>query len=203
MLDPKLLRTELNDVAVRLGTKNFDLDISQFESLDAKRKSAQVAVEELQAERNKRSKVIGQAKAKGQDVEPLLAEVADLGDRLDAAKSQFDVVSEQFQSLLLSIPNIPDERVPAGRSETDNIEIRQWGTPREFNFTALDHVDLGEHGNAMDFEVAAKITGSRFVALQGELAQLHRALTQFMLDLHVNEHGYQEVYVPYIVNAES
>ena len=203
MLDPKLLRTELNDVAVRLGTKNFDLDIRQFESLDAKRKSAQVAVEELQAERNKRSKVIGQAKAKGQDVEPLLAEVADLGDRLDAAKSQFDVVSEQFQSLLLSIPNIPDERVPAGKSETDNIEIRQRGTPREFNFTALDHVDLGEHGNAMDFEVAAKITGSRFVTLHGELAQLHRALTQFMLDLHVNEHGYQEVYVPYIVNAES
>ena len=203
MLDPKLLRTELDDVAVRLQKKYFNLDVSQVEALEAERKSAQMAVEVLQAERNKHSKMIGQAKAKGEDVAPLLAQVADLGARLAEQKTQFESVSEQFQSLVLTIPNIPDESVPAGKTEDDNVEIRRWGEPGSFDFPVLDHVALGEQGHSMDFEVAAKVTGSRFVTLRGELAQLHRALTQFMLDLHVNEHGYEEVYVPYIVNSES
>jgi len=203
MLDPKLLRTELDDVALRLQKKYFNLDVSQVEALEAERKSAQMAVEVLQAERNKQSKMIGQAKAKGEDVAPLLAQVADLGARLAEQKTQFESVSEQFQSLVLAIPNIPDESVPAGKTEDDNVEIRRWGEPGSFDFPVLDHVALGEQGQSMDFEVAAKVTGSRFVILRGELAQLHRALTQFMLDLHVNEHGYEEVYVPYIVNSES
>jgi len=203
MLDPKLLRTELDDVALRLQKKYFNLDVSQVEALEAERKSAQMAVEVLQAERNKQSKMIGQAKAKGEDVAPLLAQVADLGARLAEQKTQFESVSEQFQSLVLAIPNIPDESVPAGKTEDDNVEIRRWGVPGSFDFPVLDHVALGEQGQSMDFEVAAKVTGSRFVILRGELAQLHRALTQFMLDLHVNEHGYEEVYVPYIVNSES
>jgi seryl-tRNA synthetase len=198
-----LLRTELHDIAVRLQKKHFTLDTLHVEALEAERKSAQTAVELLQAERNKQSKMIGQAKAKGEDVAPLLAQVADLGERLAEQKDQFESVSERIQDLVLTIPNIPDERVPSGKTEDDNIEVRHWGNPTSFNFEPRDHVDLGEQGRSMDFEVAAKVAGSRFVTLRGELAQLQRALTQFMLDLHVTEHGYEEVYVPYIVNSES
>ena len=203
MLDPKLIRGDLPMLAVQLARRQFVLDVDALSSLEAKRKSAQTAMETLQAERNRVSKAIGQAKAKGEDTAPIMAAVSDLGGQLDHQKVVFDEASQALQAVLMSLPNIPDETVPEGRDETSNLEVRRWGTPRVFDVAAQDHVSLGERGGLMDFDVAATMAQSRFVALKGELAQLQRALTQFMLDTHVNEHGYQEVYVPFLVNEDA
>ena len=203
MLDPKLIRGDLPMLAVQLARRQFVLDVDALSSLEAKRKSAQTAMETLQAERNRVSKAIGQAKAKGEDTAPIMAAVSDLGGQLDHQKVVFDEASQALQAVLMSLPNIPDETVPEGRDETSNVEVRRWGTPRVFDVAAQDHVSLGERGGLMDFDVAATMAQSRFVALKGELAQLQRALTQFMLDTHVNEHGYQEVYVPFLVNEDA
>ena len=203
MLDPKLIRGDLPMLAGQLARRQFVLDVEALSGLEAKRKSAQTAMETLQAERNRVSKAIGQAKAKGEDTAPIMATVSDLGAQLDHQKIVFDDASQALQTVLMSLPNIPDETVPEGRDETSNVEVRRWGTPRVFDVAAQDHVSLGERGGLMDFDVAATMAQSRFVALKGELAQLQRALTQFMLDTHVNEHGYQEVYVPFLVNEEA
>jgi seryl-tRNA synthetase len=195
MLDVKLLRTDIAQVATRLKIKNFELDIALYERLEEARRGFQIDTESLQAERNTKSKSIGQAKGRGEDVAPLLAEVATLGDRLGAAKSQLETVQQELDDWLMSIPNLPHESVPAGKSEDDNEELRRWGDLPQFDFVAKDHVDLTEASSMLDFEVAAKIAGSRFVTLRGPLARLHRALIQFMLDVHTAEHGYEEVYV--------
>jgi seryl-tRNA synthetase len=203
MLDQKWIRGDLADLAGRLAKKGFELDVAFLESAEQGRKSAQTSMESLQSERNSRSKAIGQAKAKGEDIEPLLAEVATLGDRLEAEKARFESVNRSLQGYLATLPNLPDDDVPSGTDEADNVLVRSWGSPTELGFTPRDHVDLGAAGGGMDFDVAVKLSQSRFVVLRGELAKLQRALIQFMLDVHVGEHGYQEVYVPFIVNSDS
>ena len=203
MLDPKLLRNELSEVAARLAVRNITLDQEQLSSLDAKRKDLQKKTEDLQATRNTRSKLIGQAKANGEDIEPLLAETADLGKQLDAAKAELEKVQILLDAIMLGLPNIVHDDVPPGKDESDNVEIRKVGTPRDFNYEPLDHVELGARDAALDFETAVKLTGSRFSVLRGDLARLHRALTQFMLDTHTLEHGYTEINVPYVVNRET
>ena len=202
MLDPKLLRGDAQAVAAGLVRKGFVLDVDRFGQLEAERKRLQSQTESLQNERNTKSKSIGKAKASGEDIAPLVAEVGDLGARLDATKEQFAALQADLQAFLSAIPNLPDESVPAGDSEEDNLEIGRWGEPSAFNFDPKDHVDLTA-GQGLDFEAATKVTGSRFVVMHGEVARLHRALTQFMLDVHTRDHGYEEVYVPYIVNADS
>ena len=203
MLDLKRLRTEINAIASALRKRGFNLDIERFTTLDEKRKAVQMATQELQNERNSASKGIGKAKAAGEDIQPLLDAVADLGDRLKAAQDELTQVQEEMQQMLLEIPNVPHETVPEGQDEEDNREERRWGEPKSFDFEPKDHVDLGAINGWMDFETAAKITGSRFVVLSGPMARLHRALTQFMLDVHTSEHGYVETYVPYVANQES
>lgn len=203
MLDPKLVRANPEAVADALKKKGYEFPVAQFVELDNKRKSIQVDTESLQNERNTRSKSIGKAKASGEDIQPLLDEVASLGDRLDAAKAELNEVQAQLDEILMGVPNIPDSSVPEGETEDDNVEVRRWGTVREFDFPVLDHVELGERNNELDFETAAKLTGSRFAVMKGGIARLHRALIQFMLDTHISENGYSEVYVPYMVNAES
>lgn len=203
MLDPRLLRNELEATAQQLARRGLKLDTVQLAGLETKRKELQVAAETLQNERNNRSKQIGKAKAAGEDIQPLLDEVADLGDKLKQAQDDLNTVQAELQKIILGIPNIPAADVPDGRDEADNREERRWGTPREFGFEPKDHVDLGVALGWVDFEAAAKVTGSRFVTLQGPMARLQRALTQFMLNTHCNEHGYTEVYVPYMVNADS
>ena len=203
MLDQKWIRGDLADLAGRLAKKGFELDVAFLESAEQGRKSAQTSMESLQSERNSRSKAIGQAKVKGEDIEPLLAEVATLGDRLEAEKARFESVNRELQGYLATLPNLPDDDVPSGADESDNVLVRSWGSPTELGFKPRDHVDLGAAGGGMDFDVAVKLSQSRFVVLRGELAKLQRALIQFMLDVHVGEHGYQEVYVPFIVNSDS
>ena len=207
MLDPKLLRSDLNAVAESLNIKGYTLDCEAFMALEAQRKALQLAAESLQQERNTYSKsmgkLIGEAKAKGEDIEPLKAKGEQIKNDSAAADAALAEVQAQLDSLLQEIPNIPHSSVPAGKSEDDNVEVRRWGAPRQFEFEVKDHVDLGAALNGLDFDVAAKITGSRFSQMRGGLASLHRALTQFMLNTHINEHGYEEVYVPYIVNRES
>lgn len=203
MLDTRLIRQDIESTAARLRVKGYDLDIETLQSLEERRKAVQVETEELQAERNSRSKAIGKAKSAGEDIQPLLDQVADLGDRLDQKKQQLDAVQAELHELLLAIPNLPDESVPAGADENDNVEIRRWGDPADYDFEARDHVDLTEASGQMSFEAASKITGARFVMMRGQIARLHRALTQFMLEVHTTEHGYEEVYVPYIVNSDS
>jgi seryl-tRNA synthetase len=203
MLDPKLLRTDLEATAAKLRRRGYELDIEGMNHLEERRKSLQVQTQELQSERNARSKAIGRAKGEGQDIEPLLAEVSDLGHRLKAAEGELNGVQEELEAWLLTIPNLPDQSVPEGDDEEANLEVRRWGEPPEFDFEPRDHVDIGARLGGMDFEVAAKLAGSRFVVLSGDLARLHRALIQFMLDLHTGEHGYRETYVPYLVNADS
>ncbi|MFI3190445.1 serine--tRNA ligase [Crenothrix sp. D3] len=203
MLDPRLFRTELDFVAAQLARRNFAFDAEAYTTLEARRKDVQVKTQELQNQRNSNAKAIGQAKAKGEDVQPLLDQVAELGDALKAAETELSSIQTDMDSLMSSIPNILDEAVPEGKSEDANLEVSRWGELPEFDFEAKDHVDLGAQLQGMDFELGAKIAGTRFVVLNGGLARLQRAIIQLMLDTHTAEHGYNEVYVPFLVNAES
>lgn len=204
MLDAKLLRTDLENTAIQLAKRGYELDTASLIDLEDQRKSFQVKTQELQSERNSRSKSIGQAKARGEDIAPLLAQVSELGASLDAAKAEQDAVLAKIEAIASAIPNLLDESVPEGKDEDDNVELKRWGTPREFDFDVKDHVDLGysvEKG--LDFESGAKLAGTRFAVMRGKIARLHRAIAQFMLDTHTEQHGYQEMYVPYLVNADS
>ena len=207
MLDPKLLRSELNTIAQSLKVKGFELNCDEFLSLEAQRKALQLEAEAIQQERNayakSMGKLIGQAKANGEDIEPLKARGEALKKDSADADGALALVQGQLDALLQGIPNIPDSSVPEGQDEEDNIEVRRWGAPKSFDFEVKDHVDLGANLGGLDFDTAAKITGSRFAKMSGSIARLHRALTQFMLNTHIEEHGYEEVYVPYIVNADS
>ena len=203
MLDPHLLRTHLNQVEQQLARRSVTLDSRRFRDLESRRKAIQVETQSLQNERNRRSKAIGKAKAVGEDIQPLLAEVHDLGDRLRGAETRLSEIQTELEAFLLNLPNLLDDAVPSGSSEADNREISRWGEIPEWNFTPKDHVEIGVKLGGMNFEAAAKIAGSRFVTLNGPLARLQRALIQFMLDLHTEEHGYLETYVPFMVNADS
>lgn len=205
MLDSKLLRSELDQTAEKLARRGFILDVEKIRELEEQRKSIQVKTEELQALRNSRSKSIGQAKAKGdhEEAERILAEVGNLGSELDEAKKALVELQSQLDDITLSVPNVPDDSVPFGKDENDNAEISRWGEPKQYDFELKDHVDLGEMGDGLDFQSAVKISGSRFIVMKGQFARLHRALSQFMLDLHTEEHGYTEMYVPYLVNHDS
>lgn len=204
MLDPKFLRSDIQQTAEKLKKRGFELDVNSFVQLEEKRKSLQMKTQELQNERNVRSKSIGKAKASGEDIQPLLAEVGKLGDELDSAKTELASLLDEIATLAAGIPNLPDDSVPTGKDEEENFEVSKWGTPRQFDFEVKDHVDLGfAVGKGLDFETATKLTGSRFVVLRGQIARLHRALAQFMLDLHTQEHGYSEMYVPLLVNHDS
>lgn len=203
MLDPKLLRSNPQDVATQLKRRGFELDVDRLLELEEQRKSFQVATQELQSERNTRSKSIGKAKAAGEDIQPLLDAVADLGDKLSSAETALQEVQAELDAVFLAIPNIPADDVPFGRGEDDNVEVSRWGTPRDFDFEIKDHVDVGESVGGLHFDQASKIAGARFNVLTGPLAQLQRALTQFMLNTHTTEHGYTEIYVPVVVNNDS
>lgn len=201
MLDSKLVRTQPKEIAENLASRGFVLDVERLEALEEQRKRVQTTTEQLQAVRNARSKTIGQAKQRGEDIAPLLAEVDQLGDDLEANKKELDNIQAELDNILLNIPNVPDASVPVGKDEDDNIEVRRWGIPRSFDFTIKDHVDLGAQHGWLDFEIAAKLSGARFAVLRGPIARLHRALAQFMINLHTNEHGYEEAYTPYLVQA--
>ena len=203
MLDPNLLRNELDAVAEKLARRGFKLDVDTLRQQEERRKVLQVETESLQAERNSRSKSIGAAKARGEDIEPLRLEVNELGEKLDAAKSELDQLLNDIRDLALSIPNMPDDSVPVGRDENDNLEVSRWGEPRTYDFEVRDHVTLGEMTGGLDFAAAVKLTGARFVVMKGQMARMHRALAQFMLDLHTEQHGYLETYVPYLVNHDT
>jgi seryl-tRNA synthetase len=203
MLDPRLIRNNLDEVAEKLRRRGFELNTQLIAELEERRKRLQVESQELQNERNSRSKSIGKAKAAGEDIQPLLDQVAELGDKLKTSQDELNVVQSELSEITLGIPNIPHESVPVGRDEADNREERRWGEPRQFDFEPKDHVDLGDASGLLDFEAAARITGSRFAVMAGPLARLHRALIQFMLDTHTTEHGYTETYVPYMVNSDS
>jgi seryl-tRNA synthetase len=202
MIDIQLLRKDIDSVAARLAGRKFQLDVAAFNALEAERKRIQSLTEELQNKRNTLSKQIGMMKGKGEDTSAVMAEVAGLGDELKNSATQLDVVQNRISEFMLAIPNVPHESVPVGKDETDNVEVRKVGTPRAFDFEVKDHVDVGAP-LGLDFDVAAKITGSRFAVMKGGIARLHRALAQFMLDTHTAEHGYTECYTPYIVNADS
>lgn len=203
MLDPKLLRNDLSKVANLLARRGYVLDVAKLDTFEQERKQAQLDAQNLQTDRNSRSKMIGKAKASGEDIGPLLAEVADLGDKHKAAEIRLADVLQKLTDVAMELPNIPHDDVPAGKSEDDNVEISRWGQPKSFYFEPKDHVELGENLKGIDFEAAAKISQARFVTLTGPLAKLQRALTQFMLDQHTEQHGYTETYVPYLVNADS
>ncbi|SEB00819.1 seryl-tRNA synthetase [Thiothrix caldifontis] len=203
MLDPKRLRTELDDIAAQLARRGFKLDVDTIRAVEERRKALQVETQNLQNARNSRSKAIGQAKAKGEDIQPLLAEVADMGDTLKEKEQQLACLQTELDAIVTGIPNVLDASVPDGKDENANVEIRRWGEPTAFDFEPKDHVDLGLPNGWMDFDAGAKLTGSRFVVMRGAMARMHRALIQFMLDTHTQEHGYTEAYVPYMVNADS
>jgi len=203
MLDPQLLRNELDSIAAALIKRGMTLDTKAIQLLEEKRKAVQVKTEELQSLRNSRSKEIGQLKAKGEDAQVIIDEVATLKTRLEQSGNELETIQSELNELVTGIPNIPHTSVPEGTTEDDNEEVRKWGTIPEFDFDPRDHVDLGESLKLIDFETATKITSSRFVVMHGAIARLHRALIQFMLDTHGNEHGYQEINVPYLVNADS
>ncbi|MDT4332109.1 serine--tRNA ligase [Methylomonas sp. MED-D] len=202
MLDPRLFRSELETVCQQLQRRGFQFDAAAYQALEDRRKDIQVKTQDLQNERNTRSKAIGLAKAKGDDIQPLLDQVADLGDQLKAAEAELNDVQNQLNALMAGIPNILDAAVPDGKSDADNLEVSRWGEPRQFDFQPKDHVDLGEP-LGMNFEWGAKIASARFVVLAGKLATLQRAIIQLMLNTHINEHGYQETYVPFLANADS
>jgi len=203
MLDPKLVRQNPQEIADKLLKKGYRLDVAQLNELEAQRKQIQVETEQLQSERNSRSKNIGKAKAAGEDITPLLAEVNQMGGKLELAKTKLQEVQEKLDAILMDVPNLPDASVPEGSSEEDNLVERYWGELAKFDFEPKDHVDLSTALGGVNFEAATKITGARFVTMQGAIARMHRALIQLMLDTHTQEHGYQEIYVPYIVNADS
>lgn len=202
MLSKKQLRNEIKKVAELLQRRGFTFDIEQYNNLETERKQLQIETQYLQNERNIQSKSIGMAKANGENIEPLLKQVANLGEKLESAKNKLTEVQSQIDEIELTLPNTPHESVPDGASEDENVEVLKWGNPRSFDFEIKDHVDLGKN-LGLDFKSAAKISGARFSVIKGELAKLHRALIQFMLDTHTEHHGYSEVYVPYLVNAES
>ena len=203
MLDPKYIRSNPEEVAQLLVKKGYQFPVDEFNALEAQRREVQVQAEQLQSERNTRSKNIGKAIAAGEDAEALKAEVRELGEKLDSSKESLRDIQEKMDAILMGVPNIPHEDVPEGADEDDNVLIRTWGEPTELGFEARDHVDLGEMSGGLDFGTAAKITGARFAVLRGGIARMHRALIQFMLDTHSGDHGYQETYVPYMVNADS
>ncbi len=203
MLDSRLLRTQAQEIADRLATRGYVLDVARLDALEAQRKTVQTRTEQLQAERNKSAKSIGQAKARGEDIAPLLAQVDQLGGDLDAGKRELESLQAELDAIALDIPNLPEASVPLGVDEDDNVEVRSWGTPRTFDFPVQDHVLLGESSKGLDFEAAAKLSGARFAVMRGGIARLHRALAQFMLDLHTAEHGYEETYTPYLVQASA
>jgi seryl-tRNA synthetase len=200
MIDPKLLRQSTDEVAANLARRGFEFDVDGYRRLEAKRKDLQVETERLQNERNTSAKAIGKAKAQGEDAAPLLQAVQDLGAKLEKAQSTLRVVQEELRSLELHMPNLLVDEVPDGADENSNVELRRWGTPREFDFDILDHIEVGTGLGMLDFDAAAEISGSRFAVMRGDLARLQRALIQFMLDTHVNEHAYEEAYVPYLVH---
>lgn len=204
MLDAKFLRGELAQTAERLASRGFSLDVATLTQLEERRRELQVRTQELQNQRNSRSKEIGLAKSRGEDIAPLLQEVAGLGEQLDSAKQALDALLAELEQISLSIPNLPDPSVPQGKDENDNVEVRRFLEPTTFDFEPKDHVDLGEAlDKGLDFESGVKLSGTRFVVMRGQIARLNRALTQFMLDLHSNEHGYSEMVVPYLVNHAS
>ncbi|MBD0411269.1 serine--tRNA ligase [Pseudoalteromonas distincta] len=203
MLDSKFLRQDIEQTAARLAARGYELDVATVTALEEKRKTLQVKTQELQSQRNASAKAIGQAKAKGEDAQPLLDAVANLGSELDAAKTEQDEVLAAINDIALAIPNLPDESVPEGKDEDDNVEILTWGTPKKFDFEVKDHVDVGQDLNGLDFEMGVKISGARFTVMRGQVARMHRALTQFMLDTHADKNGYTEMYVPYLVNSAS
>ncbi len=203
MLDPRIVRSELDQVASQLARRGFELDKAALTELEAKRRDVQARTQALQSERNARSKMIGQAKARGEDIAPLLAEVDSFGDELKSMETELDGIQVALEDILSGVPNLLDPDVPEGRDESQNVEIHRWGTPRVFNFEVKDHIAIGAGLSGMDFESATKIAGARFVTLKGQISRLQRALTQFMLDVHSEQHGYLETYVPLMVNAES
>ncbi|MBM3347777.1 MAG: serine--tRNA ligase [Betaproteobacteria bacterium] len=203
MLDPQRLRTDIDAVAARLAERAFVLDVAAFRALEEERRMVQIRTQELQSARNQLSRRIGQAKAKGEDVTVLMAESSGVNTALAGQERRLEAIQEQLQLQLLGVPNLPHESVPAGRSADDNLEVRRVGVPRTFGFAPQDHVDLGAALGLLDFETAGKIAGSRFSLMKGAMARLHRAIAQFMMDVHSGEHGYTEVHVPYLVNAES
>jgi len=203
MLDPKIVRANPEEVAAQLLKKKYVFPVDAFKALENQRREVQITTENLQSERNTRSKSIGKAKASGEDIAPLLAQVNDLGSQLEEAKASLLKINDQLDDILLGVPNFPNADVPEGVDEEDNVEVRRWGKIAEFDFDPLDHIELGNTEQGMDFESAAKITGARFVVLRGKIARMHRALIQFMLDTHITEHGYNEIYVPYMVNRDS
>ena len=204
MIDPNLLRNHLAEVAEKLKIKRgFTLDVANITQLEEQRKALQVKTETLQAERNARSKAIGAAKARGEDIAPLLAEVDHMAAELEQGKVELDKVQNALNEIALNIPNIPADEVPLGKDDTENLEVSRWGEPRKFDFEVKDHVALGENLQGLDFASAVKLTGSRFVVMKGQIAKLHRAIAQFMLDLHTEQHGYTEAYVPYLVNHDT
>ncbi len=203
MLDPNLLRSEIDVVAEKLTIKGHTLDVDAYKTLEAERKQLQVDAEGLQAQRKARSKEIGKVKAQGGDVDALMAEVNGFADQLKASQARLEQVQESINDITSVLPNIPHPSVPAGKTEDDNVEVSTWGEPGRYDFSVKDHVDLGEALGGLDFELATKITGSRFVVMRGALARMHRALIQYMLDTHTQTHGYQETYVPYLANADS
>lgn len=203
MLDAKIVRSNAEEIATKLKKKGYQLDIARFNQLEEQRKAIQTKTEELQSERNTRSKNIGKAKAAGEDIAPILAEMNAVGDELESAKKELKAIQDSLHDMLAGMPNIPDDSVPAGETEDDNVEVRKWGEPKTFDFEVKDHIQLGEQLGQLDFEAAVKLAGSRFAVMKGDIARLHRALAQFMLDTHTAEHGYDEIYVPYLVNSES
>jgi len=203
VLDPRLLRTDLDRVVANLARRGYRFDRERFLELEERRKAAQVEVDRLRNERNTRSKSIGRAKAQGEDIAPLLAEVESLGDALKRADALLAEAQSQLDAMMLGLPNLLDESVPDGLDESANVEVRRWGEPRAFDFEPLDHVALGEGLGGLDFEAAGRISGARFAVMRGAVARLHRALAQFMLDLHTGEHGYTEAYVPYLVTRQT
>ena len=203
MLDPKLLRGDLTDIKTKLATRGYELDVSFWENIEEQRKQLQITTEELQAKRNAGAKQIGELKHQGKDASDVMQAMQAISGDIKQAEDNLRALQDKITTASLQIPNLPADGVPVGSDETDNVEVRRWGNPRQFEFAVKDHTDLGEHMGLLDFEMAAKLTGSRFSVLTGALARLNRALTQFMLDTHTQKYGYTEMYVPYIINADS